>query len=90
MAAQIVPTDPDDDDEYQRIRRELADWEWPDKGGRPPKRPPRDIARSVLTDVMETGNQTAVVRKYQDIFPFSRRWLKRAVDDGRLLEMAGP
>ena len=51
---------------------------------------PSDVARSVLTDVIETGNQSAVVRKYQDIFPFSRRWLKRAVEDGSLLEMTTP
>ena len=89
MSARIVTTDPSDD-EYQRIQRELRDWEWSDKGGRPPKRPPADVARSVLTDVIAIGNQSEVVRKYQDIFPFSRRWLKRAVDDGRLEEMAAP
>ena len=76
------------DEEYQRIQRELSDWHWSEKGGRPPKRPSRELARSLLADVIEIGNQSAVVRKYQDIFPFSRRWLKRAVEDGSLLAMA--
>ena len=89
MSPRIADTNPSDD-EYERIQRELNDWDWSEKGGRPPKRPPRDVARSVLADVIETGNQSAVVRKYQDIFPFSRRWLKRVVDDGTLLEMAAP
>ena len=87
--ARNATTEPNED-EYQRIQRELSDWDWTEKGGRPPKRMPSDVARSVLTDVIETGNQGAVVRKYQDILPFSRRWLKRAVEDGRLLEMATP
>ncbi len=89
MAARNATTQPKED-EYQRIQRELSDWDWTEKGGRPPKRMPSDVALSVLTDVLETGNQSAVVRKYQHIFPFSRRWLKRAVDNGRLLEMASP
>ena len=88
-SARNATTEPNED-EYQRIQRELSDWDWTEKGGRPPKRMPSDVARSVLTDVIETGNQSAVVRKYQDIFPFSRRWLKRAVEDGSLLEMAAP
>ena len=87
MATRNATTGPSDE-EYQRIQRELNDWNWTEKGGRPPKRMPSDVARSVLTDVIETGNQSEVVRKYQDIFPFSRRWLKRAVEDGRLLKMA--
>ena len=89
MSARISDTGPNDD-EYQRIQRELNDWEWSEKGGRPPKRPTPDIARSVLADVIETGNQSEVVRKYEDIFPFSRRWLKRRLDDGSLVEMAAP
>ena len=89
MAARNATTGPSDD-EYQRIQRELNDWDWTEKGGRPPKRMPSEVARSVLADVIETGNQSEVVRKYQDIFPFSRRWLKRAVEDGTLLKMAAP
>ena len=87
MPERISTNDPNDD-EYQRIQRELHDWDWSDKGGRPPKRMPSNVARSVLADVIETRNQSAVVRKYKDIFPFSRRWLKRRLDDGSLAKMA--
>ena len=87
MPERISTNDPNDD-EYQRIQRELHDWDWSDKGGRPLKRMPSNVARSVLADVNETRNQSAVVRKYEDIFPFSRRWLKRRLDDGSLAEMA--
>ena len=54
--ARNATTEPNED-EYQRIQRELSDWDWTEKGGRPPKRMPSDVARSVLTDVIETGNQ---------------------------------
>ena len=87
MPERISTNDPNDD-EYQRIQRELHDWDWSDKGGRPPKRMPSNVARSVLADVNETRNQSAVVRKCEDIFPFSRRWLKRRLDDGSLAKMA--
>ena len=87
MQEQISTNEPNGD-EYQRIQRELHDWDWSDKGGRPPKRLPSNVARSVLADVNETRNQSAVVRKYQNIWPFSRRWLKRRLDDGSLAKMA--
>ena len=68
MPVRISTNDPNDD-EYQRIQRELHDWDWSDKGGRPPKRMPSNVARSVLADVNETRNQSAVVRKVRGHLP---------------------
>lgn len=77
------------DEEYRRIQEQLNDWGWQGTPGRPRKEMPAFIARDVLRDVVVIGNLSAVQRKYNDVFPFSRRWLRRVLDNGRLKEMAG-
>ena len=68
MLARLPVTGPTHD-EYQLIQRQLDDWEWPEKGGRPRKTLPADVARSVLADLVATRNLSAVSRKYHDVIP---------------------
>ena len=57
--------------------------------GRPLKTLPKEIARLVLADVDAGFTLSAIVRRYQDVIPFSRCWLAAVIRNGRLREMAG-
>ena len=57
--------------------------------GRPLKTLPKEIARLVLADVDAGFTLSAIVRRYQDVIPFSRCWLAEVIRNGRLREMAG-
>ena len=88
MSARLATLGPSEE-EYQRIIQQLNDWEWQPVGGRPLKRLPAEIARAVETDLVKGINKSAIVRKYQNYYPFSRKWLKRVSENGRLAQMAG-
>ena len=77
--------------ERQRILDELDAWDCDQgkKGGRPPIVLPPEIAQRVLNDVRSGLTYRAIARKYANTpWPFSCRWLDRAVKDGRLHQMA--
>lgn len=57
--------------------------------GRPLKTLPKEIARLVQADVDAEFTLSAIVRRYQDVIPFSRCWLAAVIRNGRLREMAG-
>ena len=88
MVMRLAVNGPKSQEEHQLIKDQLNDWEWSEKGGRPRKVMPAHIARSVLADLIDTRNLSAVARKYEDVFPFSRVWLKYVFDSGRLEQMA--
>ena len=77
--------------EYRRQLEELDRWDWEcERGGRPLKVLPQEIARRVWDDVQAGRSHRAIVRKYHDTpWRFSRRWLERALNDGTLAQMAG-
>ena len=77
--------------ERQRILDELDEWTWePERGGRRPIVLPPEIARRVLDDVAARLSHRAIECKYANTpYPFSRRWLARALNNGTLAQMAG-
>ena len=87
MSARLATIGPSDE-EYQQIIQQLNDWEWLPLGGRPRKRLPAEIARAVEIDLVKGINKSAIVRKYSKHYPFSRKWLKRVSENGRLAQMA--
>ena len=77
--------------ERQRQLDDLDRYEWEcEKGGRPLKVLPLEIARRVWNDVQAGRSHRAIVRKYHNTpWRFSRRWLERALANGTLAQMAG-
>ena len=76
---------------YQRELEALDQWQRElERGGRPSMVLPPEIARRVLADLEACLSHRAIELKYKGTrYPFSRRWLVRAIGDGRLLQMAG-
>ena len=76
---------------HQRILNELDNWDEWGHGGPGRKRIclPPEIARRVLADLKENRSHGDIAIKYTALgYRISRRWLGRAVKDGRLLHMA--
>ena len=75
---------------YQRELEALDQWEREsEQGGRPSIVLPPEIARRVLADLEAGLSHRTIELKYRGTrYPFSRRWLVRAIADGRLLQMA--
>ena len=75
---------------YQRELEALDQWERElDQGGRRTIVLPPEIARRVLADLEAGLSHRTIEIKYKGTrCPFSRRWLVRAIADGRLLQMA--
>ena len=57
--------------------------------GRPLLGLPAEVAQMILDDIAEGRSLGSIVREYRPFFRFSRRWLSRALSDGRLEQMAG-
>ena len=58
------------------------------KFGRPGIELPPDVARAVLNDVANGDSHSRIVERYLPVAPFSRKWLRRALGDGRIVRMA--
>ena len=76
---------------HQRALDALDNWdEWGE--GRPGRKRiclPPEIARRVLADLAAGRSHCDIETKYTALgYPISRRWLGRAIKDGRLLQMA--
>ena len=56
--------------------------------GRPRIELPAMIARRILEDVEAGASQKAIVAKYRKYYRFSPKWLRDALRDGRLKQMA--
>ena len=76
---------------HQRILDQLDDWDFePERGGKPCIVLPQDVALRVVKDLTAGRSHRSIERKYANTpWPFSRRWLERAIANGSLLEMAG-
>ena len=79
-----------DELEYRQALARLDRWERRcEKGGRPRRVLPPEIARRVLADIDAGYSDREIVRKYSHTpWRFSCRWLADAKKDGRLQEMA--
>ena len=76
---------------HQRILKELDNWDEWGHGGPGRKRIclPPEIARRVLADLEAGRSHGDIAIKYTALgYPISRRWLGRAIKDGRLMPMA--
>ena len=78
---------------HQRALDALDNWdEWGQ--GRPGRKRiclPPEIARRVLADLEAGRSHCDIETKYTALgYPISRRWLGRAIADGRLRQMAAP
>ncbi len=88
-AARVAELQAQQEMERRQTLAALDEWEWgPGRPGRKPIVLPPEIARRVLADVAAGRSLCEIVRKYQGSYPFSRRWLSDAVQDGRLERMA--
>ena len=77
---------------YQQRLALLDEWRFDyrrRKHGRSPLVLRPEVAQRVLDDVAAGASLRAIEEKYRALgYPFSRRWLKDSLNDGRLLRMA--
>ena len=74
---------------YQRRLASLDEWPLDRQCGRSRLVLPTEVAQRVLDDVAAGASLRAIEDKYRALgYPFSRRWLKDSLNDGRLRQMA--
>ena len=77
---------------YQHRLALLDEWPLDNRStncGRPLLVLPPEVAQRVLDDVAAGASFRAIEDKYRALgYPFSRRWLKDSLNDGRLRQMA--
>ena len=74
---------------YQKRLASLDEWPLDRPCGRSRLVLPPEVAQRVLDDVAAGASLRAIEDKYRALgYPFSRRWLKDSLNDGRLRQMA--
>ena len=74
---------------YQKRLASLDKWPLDRPCGRSRLVLPPEVAQRVLADVAAGASLRAIEVKYRTLgYPFSRRWLKDSLADGRLHQMA--